>query len=188
MRKTSKIKLPALLLLMSMGVSAFAQDTRTDNHQITVVVPNIALLDLESSVAKNITATYAQPVPLEAGDKVSAPTANSDLWLNYSSIVPTTIVARRVDVKASALVAGVDIAVVAATATTGAGTKGTPLSAVTLTTADQPLINGIGSAYTVSGANNGHKLTYSFTALDANYGNLRAASTAVTVTYTLVDY
>jgi hypothetical protein len=177
-----------LAIITFLGFKASAQDTQTDNHQITVVIPNIALLDLESSVAKNFTSTFVQPTPLEAGQKITAPTSNSDVWLNYSSILPSTVVlSRRVDVKLNALIAGVDISVVAGASSTGFGTKGTPTSAVTLTTTNQPLINSIGSAYTVSGASNGHNLTYSFAAADANFANLRAASTAVTVTYTLVD-
>lgn len=185
-----KIKNLAILsAFVILGFHATAQDTRTDNHTITIVVPNVALLDLETSVSKNFTSTFVQPTPLEAGEKVTVPTSNTDLWLNYSSIIPTTVTSRRVDVKTDVLVPGVDIAVVAGTSATGFGTKGTPTAAVTLTTSDQPIINTIGSAYTVSGPSKGHQLTYSFTALDANYANLRAVTggTVVTVTYTLVD-
>ena len=185
-----KIAFLALLSISSMPFIVNAQDTQTDNHQITVVIPNVALLDLESSISKNFSAGFTQATPFEAGDKITIPAANTDLWLNYSSILPTTgpgSTSRRVDVKASALVAGVTIQVVAAAATTGFGTKGTPAAAVTLTTADQPIINTIGSAYTVTGPSNGHRLTYSFSALDANYAALRAGSTVVTVTYTLAD-
>lgn len=187
MRTTFKISLLAALAICSLQFKAFAQDTQTDNHQITVVIPNIALLDLETSVAKNFTATYVQPTPLEAGEKINTPANNTDLWLNYSSIIPTTVTSRRVDVKASATVAGTNITVVAAAATTGAGTRGTPASTVTLTTSDQAVITGIGSAYTVTGASNGHRLTYAFSAADGDYANLRAGSATVTVTYTLVD-
>lgn len=184
-------KLPALAfvaIISSFTIQANAQDTNTDNHQISVVVPDVALLDLETSVAKNFSATFAQPTPLEAGEKVTVPANNTDLWLNYSSIIPTAVTGRTVKVKASALVPGVGIGVVAGTATSGGkGTLGSPTAAVTLTTVDQSLITGIGSAYTATGASNGHQLTYSFTALDADYASLRAATTAVTVTYTLVD-
>ena len=178
----------ALALIAFLGFKSSAQDGVTDNHQITVVIPNIALLDLESTVTKNFTSTFVQPTPLEAGEKITAPANNTDTWLNYSSILPATVVlSRRVDVKLNALLPGVDISVVAGASATGFGTKGTPASTVTLSTTNQPLINSIGSAYTVTGASNGHNLTYSFAAADANYENLRAASTAVTVTYTLVD-
>lgn len=178
----------ALAFITFLGFKASAQsDGVSDNHIITVVVPNVALLDLESSTGKNFSATFEQPTPLEAGQKVNVPTDNSAVWLNYSSIIPSTITSRRVDVSANVLIPGVTINVVAGSITTGAGTRGTPTSAVTLTTSAQPIVTGIGSAYTATGASNGHQLTYSFLAADGNYGNLRAASTPVTVTYTLVD-
>ena len=178
----------AIAVITFLSFKASAQDTGTDNHQISVVIPNIALLDLESSGTKNFTSTFVQPTPLEAGQKISAPANNNDTWLNYSSILPSTLVlSRRVDVKLNTPVPGVDISVVAGASASGSGTKGTPTSAVTLTATNQPLINSIGSAYTATGASNGHNLTYAFTAADANYGNLRAATTVVTVTYTLVD-
>lgn len=186
MKKLKRFAILSTLTILAFG--AKAQDSRTDNHAITIVVPNVALLDLETSVAKDFTASFTHSG--EAGDKLTAPSSNTDLWLNYSSILPATgVTARRVDVKASTTIAGLDIAVVAGAITTGAGTRGTPGSAVTLTTSDQQLITGIGSAYTVSGASKGHQLTYTFTALDANYANIRSTTgTPVTVTYTLVDY
>ena len=178
-------RLTILSALTILGFNAHAQDTRTDNHTITIIVPDIAILDLETGASKNFSATFASTK--EAGDKVVLPAANTDLWLNYSSIIPSSIDSRRVDVKASALVPGVDISVEAGAASTGFGTKGSPMAALILTTSDQPIVNKIGSAYTVSGAKYGHLLTYSFATLDANYANLRAASTPITVTYTLVD-
>ncbi|QRQ99871.1 hypothetical protein [Dyadobacter sandarakinus] len=188
MKKGFKVSTSVLLFALSLGFSfsSSAQDTNTDNHQITVEIPTVALLDLETSGTKNITASFTQPTPLEAGDKISAPANNNTLWLNYSSI-QTGTTTKRVDVKSSALVNGVDIHLIAAAAATGAGTKGTPTAGFNLTAADQTLINGIGSAYTVSGPNNGHQLTYAFTSADANYANLRSGSTTVTVTYTLAD-
>lgn len=183
MQKIKRLTILAVLAILSFG--AKAQDTRTDNHQITIVVPDVALLDLETGVSKNFSATFSSTK--EAGDKVVLPTANTDIWLNYSSILPTAVGSRRVDVKASGLVEGVDISVEAGASSTGFGTKGGATGVITLTTSDQTIINKIGSAYTVTGAKNGHLLTYSFAALDATYANLRAASTAVTVTYTLVD-
>jgi hypothetical protein len=177
-----------LAALTVVAFSAKAQDTRTDNHVITISVPDVALLDLETSAAtKDLTADFAAPT--EAGDKIGAVANNSTLWLNYSSILPTTVTSRRVDVKASSTVDGVTINVTAGTAAAaGKGTKGTPtVGGVALTAVDQPIISGIGSVYTVSGVSKGHKLTYAISASDANYADLRAGTTSVTVTYTLAD-
>ncbi|REA56530.1 hypothetical protein DSL64_26640 [Dyadobacter luteus] len=177
----------AFVLAIGSSFSALAQDTRTDNHQITVDVPIVALLDLETTGSnKNFTATFTQRTPLEAGEKIDAPANNSTLWLNYSSI-QTGSIPKRVDVSASALVPGVTIHLIAAESATGAGSLGGPTAGFNLTAAAQPLITGIGSAYTANGPNNGHQLTYSFLAEDENYGELRSGGTTISVTYTLAD-
>lgn len=178
-------------LILSVGTlnSVFAQtgDTQTDGHLVSVVVPTLAILDIETvSASKDFTATFLAPT--EAGEKL-APVTNSLLFLNYSSI-QTGSVLKKVTVKTSAVVPGVDINVTAATATsTGGGTKGTPVGTpVVLTTLDQSLITGIGSAYTASGPTVGHQLNYNLVASDTNYGNLRSGPAAsVTVTYTIAD-
>lgn len=176
------------IIAFGTAFTASAQDNNTDNHQITVSVPNVALLDLETSGTRNFTASFVQPTPLEAGQKLSAPADNSDLWLNYSSVLPNSgVTSRKVNVKVSALIPGVTLQVVARASSTGFGTLGRPTSTVTLSTADQPIIEGIGSAYTETGAAKGHNLVYSFQAQDADYANLRANNTTVTVTYTLSD-
>ncbi|WP_304232216.1 hypothetical protein [Jiulongibacter sediminis] len=177
-------------LVVGVMTLAHAQDSNSDNHQITVVVPNIALLDIEPGTAatRNFSSTFEQPTPLEAGEKIDNPDDNTDLWINYSSILPTAVASRKVNVKASALPEGVTIKVTAgAAAAGGAGTKGTSAGEITLSTSDQEIISGIGSVYTGTGISKGHQLTYAFEADDADYADLEAKSTAVTVTYTLVD-
>jgi hypothetical protein len=175
-----------VVMLAGLTSRAVAQDTQTDNHQIIVEVPVVALLDLETAATKNFTASFTKPANDEAGNKIVAPTANNTLWLNYTSIQAGTTT-KKVDVKSNAVVAGVDIHLVAASAAGGAGTKGTPTAGFNLSTTDQTLISGIGSAYTASGPTAGHQLTYTFIADDGNYANLRSGSTTVTVTYTLAD-
>ena len=186
----TKITISSFIIVFAAAIGSsvpvLAQDNNTDNHQITVEVPTVALLDLETAVTKNITASFVQPTTLEAGEKITAPALNNTLWLNYSSI-QTASTTKRVDVKASVLVNGVDINLIAGASATGAGAKGSPTAGFILTTADQPLISGIGSAYTLTGSGNGHQLTYSFAAGDANYATLRSGTTPVTVTYTLAD-
>lgn len=184
--KNKTTLISSLFVFALIGSSAYAQDTNTDSHQITVVVPDVALLDLETSATKDFTATFTKPATDEAGNKVLTPAANSTIWLNYTTII-TGSTPKKVSVKASALVDGVDIRILAGAATTGAGTKGTPSAAFNLLTTDVSLISDIGSAYTASGPSNGHQITYSFLADDSKYADLRAASTAVTVTYTLAN-
>lgn len=184
--KNKSTLISSVCVLALISSMTFAQDTQTDNHVITVEVPEVALLDLETSDTKNFTAAFTKPANDEAGNKIVAPAANSTIWLNYTTI-QTGSTPKKVTVKASVLVDGVDIQIAAGQATTGSGTKGTPVSAFNLTATDKSLVSDIGSAYTASGANSGHQITYTFLADNANYANLRSGSTEVTVTYTLAN-
>lgn len=169
-----------------------AQDTNTDNHTITISVPEVALVDIEPAATKNITLGFTAPT--EAGNPVVANAANNTLWLNYSSIKSVADPTRNVSVRLNALIPGIDIRVTAAAATgAGGGTLGVPAAQLVLSAADQTLISGIGSAYTGNGANNGHNLTYSLAPGSAPggvavYADLQATATTVaTVTYTISD-
>lgn len=177
-------KVALLSMFAVLGLNASAQDKNTDGHQITVVVPEIALLDIETDARRDFEAAF--PTTKEAGEKLAAAEKNSTLWLNYSSILGARE-SRRVDVRISKPVDGVDINVVAGEVSTGAGTWGKPTGLLLLTDADQTVVEGIGSTYTNTGAKNGHQLTYSFSTPDENYAKLRAGKTDVTVTYTLAD-
>jgi hypothetical protein len=178
--KTNFTSLSVIVLALSFGasVSALAQDSQTDQHVVTVVIPTVALLDLETSVSKNITATFVAPT--EAGLAITAPADDQTLWLNYSSI-QTLSKTKRVDVETASLIAGVDVNLSAAASGTGAGALGTAQAPFDLIIGTKKLIDGIGSAYTTSGPSKGHQLTYKFTAADANYANLRSGSPTITV-------
>ena len=180
----------ATIALLSLYSTAKAQDNQTDNHTIGITVPKVALVDIESATSKNITLNFANIT--EAGEGLTAPTSNSDLWLNYSSILSGEDAAetrRKISVKLNAAIPGLDIKVAAATyAGSGKGNQGTAAaSAITLTGEDQDLITNIGSCYTGNGVSNGHNLTYSVLPNDGNYGALVAKTNSVTVTYTISD-
>ncbi|MET3038515.1 hypothetical protein ABXT08_20695 [Chryseobacterium sp. NRRL B-14859] len=189
-----KLKLTIALSLFTAAVSGnlCAQDTNTDNHTITISIPEVALVDIEPAATKNITLGFTAPT--EAGNPIVASAADNTLWLNYSSIKSVADPTRNVSVKLNAIIPGIDIQVTAAAATgSGAGTLGTSAGLLTLSAADQTIISGIGSAYTGNGANNGHNLTYALAAGSgpgsvAAYADLEATATTVaTVTYTISD-
>lgn len=164
-----------------------AQDAISDNHNITITIPSVAILDIEPSASKNILMGFTAPT--EAGLPITAAATNNTLWLNYSSIKTATVTTRHISAKLDALIPGVDIKVTAAAAVGGAGALGTPTSTLTLTATDQSLISLIGSAYTEDGSGKGHNLTYTITpGATAAYGDLTATTTAIAkVTYTFVD-
>lgn len=183
------------IILSLAGVAAIAahanaQDTNTDSHTIGITIPVVTLVDIEPAASKNLTMPFTAPT--EAGLPLALPSANNTLWLNYSSIKPSTTQMRQVTVSLDAVVPGVDIKVNAATATgAGDGTLGTPITGpLTLTASGQAIIDNIGSAYTGNGANNGHQLTYTVsTGTGTAYGDLVGSATPVSakVTYTIAD-
>ncbi|MCS3871704.1 hypothetical protein J3D55_004620 [Chryseobacterium ginsenosidimutans] len=190
--KKTKFTLALSLIALAVSANISAQDTNTDNHTITISVPEVALVDIEPAATKNITLGFTAPT--EAGNPIVANASNNTLWLNYSSIKSVADPTRNVSVKLNAILPGIDIHVTAAAATgSGGGTLGTPAAQLTLSAADQTIISGIGSAYTGNGANNGHNLTYALAPGSgpggvAVYADLQATATTVaTVTYTISD-
>ncbi|MDQ0783464.1 hypothetical protein [Chryseobacterium sp. W4I1] len=190
--KKLKLSIAVCFLTAAFSSGLQAQDTNTDNHTITISIPEVALVDIEPAATKNITLGFTAPT--EAGNPVTPTTSNTTLWLNYSSIKSVADPTRNVSVNVNAVIPGIDIHVTAAAATgSGGGTLGTPAAQLTLSATDQTIISGIGSAYTGNGANNGHNLTYALAAGSgpggvAAYADLQAtASTVATVTYTISD-
>jgi hypothetical protein len=190
--KKSTLSLAVCFIAAAISGSVQAQDSNTDNHTITISIPEVALVDIEPAATKNITLGFTAPT--EAGNPITPTTSDNTLWLNYSSVKSVADPTRNVSVKVNALIPGIDINVTAAAATgSGGGTLGTPAALLTLSAADQTIVSGIGSAYTGNGANNGHNLTYALAAGSgpggvAAYADLEAtASTVATVIYTISD-
>lgn len=176
-------KISIVLLVLGMTV-AFAQDNNSDNHKVSIVIPQIALLDIEPEASKDI--SISMSAPTEAGDPLSEETDNN-LWLNVTSIVSSGAT-RDISVKIDAPITGLDLKVVsAAYSGAGFGSFGTPQPEVTLSTSDQALVSGIKSGYTADGDGNGFNLTYTASPkADSEFGDLVATTgTDVTVTYTL---
>ncbi|HKJ07197.1 MAG TPA: hypothetical protein VJ970_07010 [Flavobacteriaceae bacterium] len=188
--KTSKLFFAAFLILVSTNV--FAQDTETDSHNLTITIPEVALLDIETTDVKDI--TLGAEAPTEAGEKVIFDQTNNDLWINYSSIVGDNQ-SRNVTVQITNgdVPNGLDLTVIAGTYQgNGKGTLGTAVtSALTLDDKNaHNIIETIGSCYTEDGANKGHQLTYKIVGntSTADYASLRHDSEeTLTVTYTLTD-
>lgn len=190
--KQSYLKLTFSILLTSVGFLTFAQDSKIASHTVQIVIPEVALLDLETSGSSSITVTAVSPT--EAGNPLDFTTAtNSNLWINYSSIVGSSSDPSRTvsaNITTGTIPGGVDLKVVAASdAGQGSGTVGTTASALTLSSSAQTLISGIGSAYTGNGTSKGHNLTYTLAAKSGDYANIDFddSPASVTVTYTLSD-
>ena len=192
----------AFIAFLGLGtVGAFAQDDKDDTHDVTIVIPEVAILDIESLLSKNFNFAFKPDGTAaigEAGKGLIADPGNNvpALWLNYTSVVtgpggadPT----RNISVFASSVVPGVTMKVTAGAPiiTTGGGTPGTPTAQVTIglgpLASATPIITGIGSVFTGDGVGAGSPLTYAIDVPAASFGSLVAGSTTVTLTYTLSD-
>ncbi len=180
-----------LALALVSGTVAFAQDDHDDNHQISFSVPATSILDIEGPGGNN-GINFTPAAIQEAGNAFDFNLSDNSLWLNYSNIKPSAEATRKVTVgMTNDLPTGMSLTVSAGTdAGNGNGVKGTPnASAITLVNgATSTIINGIGSAYTGNGINNGHQLTYNLAFDDADFQSLSAdLNQSVTITYTIAD-
>ena len=182
----------AAVLVVATSTSMFAQDKNEDSHTLTLGIPEVALLDIES-VSSNAISLKAT-APTEAGEKVTFNQTNSDLWINYSSIVGGKS-SRNVTVQITEgdVPSGIDLTVIANKYVgVGEGTMGNvEEDAIVLNSKKATnIIEGIGSAYTGNGVKQGHNLTYKIAQSNDKdaYANLNFnESTTLTITYTLTD-
>lgn len=188
-----KLTLALLTLVVFSNQSLLAQDTNIDAHDVTINIPEVALLDIEPAASTAI--TLAPAAPTEAGDPIdfSGATDNS-LWINYSSIVGSTTEPTRkvtVAITSGTVPGGMLLKVQAgADAGNGDGTVGSAAGQLTLSGSAQDLVTGIGSCYTNTPENNGHQLTYvlELDGTGGSYANLDFDdATTLTITYTLTD-
>ena len=179
------------MLCMGLCFIGFSQDTKTNNHTLTVTIPEVALLDLETSANKNFTLAFTGPIGGEAGKRIQNPFSNSDIWINYTSIVTASGPDQTRDVNVTSSVinpAGTAFSATAASdAGAGAGAVGNALGNVSIDNTIQQIIMNVGSCYTGNGPAKGHRLTYNTNVVNANYGLLRAGNTVMVITYTLTD-
>ena len=166
-------------------------DDNTAAHTVGIEIENLAIINIESTGNGNSNDITMNPsAPTEAGDAVSfSGITNSNLWLNYSSIVSS---GKTRSVSASIsndLPGGVSLKVAAGDVSEhGKGDKGDANnSAQMLTSGGVDVITGIGSCYTGKGPNKGSNLTYTLDMDEDSYNELYQGSYSVTITYTITD-
>lgn len=185
------------LLFCFLTGTFFTTQAQTDNatasHEVSIKIPEVAILDVEP--ASN-SFTLQPTEPEEAGLALDFSKAiNSELWLNYSSIVGSTSdKSRTIDVKIGdgAVPDGLLLKVTAgADNGTGDGKMGTPSALpITLSNTAQEIITGIGSCYTGSPEKNGHQLTYALelNTADGSYEKIDFdQSQTITIVYTISE-
>lgn len=193
MRNLFKFFVLFSLVLTLANTQGLCQDDNDDVHNLTVTLPEVALLDLEATGSKDI--TLGPDAPSEAGEALDfSNESNSELWINYSSIVGSKSEPNRdisVQITSGSVPAAMILSIVAAKdAGAGDGTMGTPSSSLVLDNKAQNIISGVGSAYTGNGPTKGHRLTYTL-ALDSNKGAYAKLdfdhANTLAITYTLTD-
>ncbi len=126
--------------------------------------------------------------PSEAGASAQEVT-NSSKWLNYSCCLKSGDTDRYITaaIGSGSVPAGLKLSVTASAYTgSGSGTTGTSSGTITLSSTAQTLISGIRGAYTGTGTNNGHQLTYKLEITD--YSKLDFDnSTTIQLDFTIVD-
>ncbi|HFA52185.1 MAG TPA: hypothetical protein ENJ95_24470 [Bacteroidetes bacterium] len=181
-------KPPLLILLFLMTAHFAAAQVATDDHDCTLTIPEIALLDIEPNIS---TFTLSLDAPTEAGEPVttSASSSNNSKWLNYSSAIAFGAAARSVSVQVTngMVPGGLNLMISASpNSGSGAGSLGIPVGPVNVSNAAASLITGIGGAYTGDGSGNGHRLTYSLQITD--HGQLDFdESVLLEITFTITD-
>ncbi|MFN3784070.1 MAG: hypothetical protein ACK4R6_09130 [Spirosomataceae bacterium] len=156
---------------------------QTANVTVNLTFPSVALLDVEPNT-ENISFTLSAPT--DAGQAIQTVASNSSKWLNFSSAVGIGVTRRITAQYTGTLPAGVGITLSTANYVgSGAGTLGTAVPIITLSTAAQTIVNSIGGAFTGNGGSTGYNLTFAPILLD--YASLRSQSATITVIYTLID-
>jgi len=184
--KRSVIITAIALAAFTTQIFAEGNENNSASHDVTISIPEVALLDLEGAS----TITLAPTAPEEAGEGLNFATAtDNSVWVNYSSVVASGQ-NRSINAKIDGTVPeGLQLKVSAGSYNgNGAGTIGSSAGNVILSDKDQEIISGIGSSYTGNGTSQGHNLTYQLDLTDTdNYQNLMEGDTEITVTYTLTD-
>lgn len=169
-----------LLLLFSSSIRA--QLTGTVNVNFTL--SEVAMLDIEPN---NSAIALTLNRPTEAGLPATNGSSLNSKWINYSSAVSvgeTRSISAQIS--SGTVPAGTAITIMASGISTGAGLRGSSSGTITLSASPQIIISGIGGAFTGTGINNGHSLSYNL--LIQNYSLLDNASTNVlSILFTISD-
>lgn len=158
--------------------------TSVNNKSINISLPIKAIVDLEPS--SNISFIFISPT--EAGNPLTISSLNATKWINYTSIVSSIGLNRKITARISQTIPGINIRLSVANATgNGGGVLGTSTATnpVTLSQAEQIIITGIRGAYTGDGINNGHLINLS--ASVQNYSDIVRTDTSISITYTISE-
>ena len=182
-KQISITQIKAVFVFVFITSLLIGKDINHASHTVSIIIPKIALLDIESESTNNITLQMKSPA--ESGDKLVNATDKS-IWLNVTSVTESGN-ARDITVKLDKPMQGIDIRVVSDFYTgSGYGKWGIPQPEISLTQHDQSLVSNLKSGITGDGSSNGFNLKYSAHSIDSHYGNINSTNgREIIVTYTL---
>jgi len=176
-----------ILLLILFATTARTQSSQS--HQVRIVIPKVALIDMESAGSSAVVLSLDKPN--EAGHGLQAAAQNSSgYWVNYSSVLASGQPERKVMASLSGNIPeGVKVLLVASPYSgEGKGKNGIPSGKKILSGEPTEIISNIGSCYTGNGVNNGHLLTFSLEVDEGKYEAIRHGDFEnLRVTYTLTE-
>jgi len=187
--KNLTVILTAVLVLAATTVINAQNDSKEAKHNLNIGISTHALVDVESDAANGTTIDLAPTAPTEAGLGLDFTNiSNSDLWLNYSSIV-TKGKTNSVSVAITGdLPSGVSVELeVGEDQGKGKGKKVKVVSGTTELGNGDKIIEDIKSCYTGTGTQAGHNLTYSLKLDEDKYEDIVAQSFPIEVTYTITE-
>ena len=173
-----------IIVSMFFFVNAFAQKSLSTSHTVSVKVPEVAMISVVGTGTDNSVSLEFDALTA-AGDWFTEVTSTEEILLRLSSLKPVND--RIVKVSAADLPAGLTLKVTAGANTGGKGTTGEPKANVVIGSTGADLITAIGSGYTGNTSNNGFPLTYKLSVDEDEVASLAAATTAITVTYTISE-
>ena len=184
----------AVLVFLTLVSYVNAQDAEDANNTLSIDIPEVAIMDIESEGGQSI--SLIVEAPSEAGNMIDLTAAvDSSLWLNYSSVRSQAVESSRAiyaKVIGGSVPSGLKLRVKPQPYTgTGDGDLGLPSNGTNgrvLVATDRKIIRNIKTCYTGDGAGNGHRLIYSLEFRNNKYNKLDFdESNTVTVLYTITD-
>jgi hypothetical protein len=183
-----------LIVLCSTNSIVTAQDDDEFNNTLSIDIPEVAIMDIESEAGKSISLIIEAPT--EAGNSIDLTAAvDSSLWLNYSSVRSQTSEPTRsiyAKVISGSVPSGLKLRVkpqpYSGNGDGGLGLPSNGTNGRVLAGNDRRIIRSIKTCYTGDGAGNGHRLIYSLEYRNNQYKNIDFDdSNTVTVLYTITD-
>lgn len=170
------MKFIQLILFFFIQIACFGQTASVSATLTEVAYISIAPDNSTLSVSANTSSL--------AGASIIT-TANTTKWINFTSAVaPSATRTIYAQITSGSVPSGMVLKLTISPVTGGLGNRGTNVSSINLSTAQQVIISNIGGAYTGQGTGNGYNLKYELVVSD--YSQLRAGITNLSITFTII--